>query len=200
MVPEKKAGYQIYSGAVLFASDRVVLKVIPPLPSKELLYKQIEESEGSKSQLIFYSWRRDEIVEAIQLYCSRGIPLPNIFEDDLASIQGITPFQKECFEQTSRISHGETRSYAWLAGKVNKFAATRAVGGAMKANPFPILIPCHRVVSKNGEIGGYMGSKASDSWQIALKHALLELEQIYQQPSLFPVQVFGTQHEHFGFE
>jgi O-6-methylguanine DNA methyltransferase len=65
-------------------------------------------------------------------------------------------FQKvwiECF----KVQKGETISYSELARRIGKPKAQRAVAMALKKNPFTPLIPCHRVIKSNGEIGGYSG-------------------------------------------
>ena len=52
---------------------------------------------------------------------------------------------------------GETRSYKWVAERIGKPTAVRAVGQALRKNPYPLLIPCHRVIKSDGTTGGYAG-------------------------------------------
>lgn len=66
-----------------------------------------------------------------------------------------TRFQKAVWAQMRKIPYGKTRTYADLAEALD--SAPRAVGGASAANPIPIVIPCHRVVGKNGALVGYSG-------------------------------------------
>lgn len=80
-----------------------------------------------------------------------------------------TPFQRRVWEQLLAIPYGETRSYAALAEAVGKPKAVRAVGHANGLNRIGILIPCHRVINKNGELGGYGGG-------LRRKQYLLDLE------------------------
>jgi len=68
----------------------------------------------------------------------------------------ISTFQREVFRVVSRIPLGETRSYKWVAQSLGKKEKARAVGRALANNPFPLLIPCHRVICSNGKIGGYV--------------------------------------------
>lgn len=68
-----------------------------------------------------------------------------------------------------KIPLGETLSYKELAKRIGHPRALRAVGKALKENPFPLIIPCHRVVKSSGELGGYSKGKE-------LKKKLLELE------------------------
>jgi O-6-methylguanine DNA methyltransferase len=66
-----------------------------------------------------------------------------------------TEFQKRVWSELVRIPHGKTISYDDLAHRIGKPTAHRAVAQANGANPICILIPCHRVISKNGRLGGY---------------------------------------------
>ncbi|VVB95432.1 Methylated-DNA--protein-cysteine methyltransferase [uncultured archaeon] len=85
-------------------------------------------------------------------------------EVDLSSL---SPFTRKVLNETRKIRYGATITYSDLARNIGT-AAVRAVGGALSRNPIPIIIPCHRVVAKNG-IGGYSAG-------IGIKTRLLELE------------------------
>ncbi|ADE37355.1 methylated-DNA/protein-cysteinemethyltransferase [Methanohalophilus mahii DSM 5219] len=80
----------------------------------------------------------------------------------------LTKFQREVLEATRKIPYGQTRTYGQLAEDIGKSKASRAVGRVLNKNPYPLVIPCHRVVAKNS-IGGYAGGKE-------LKKKLLEME------------------------
>lgn len=80
-----------------------------------------------------------------------------------------TPFQRRVWEQLILIPYGETRSYQELATSINHPQAVRAVGRANGLNRVAILIPCHRVVNKDGGLGGYGGG-------LRRKEYLLNLE------------------------
>lgn len=80
-----------------------------------------------------------------------------------------SPFERQVWTELLRIPYGETRSYEELACAVGRPGACRAVGHANGLNRIAIAIPCHRVVNKNGELGGYGGGL----WR---KRILLELE------------------------
>lgn len=77
-----------------------------------------------------------------------------------------SPFQKLVWEQLKKIPSGETRSYSEIAKALNKPTAYRAVARANGANQIAILIPCHRVINTNGELGGYGGGLARKKWLI----------------------------------
>ena len=88
---------------------------------------------------------------------------------DRIDLSGATTFHRAVWDATLSIPYGETRTYAWVAQQIGKPRALRAVGRALARNPFPIIVPCHRVVSSNGDLGGFSGG-------LALKKRLLELE------------------------
>ncbi len=68
-----------------------------------------------------------------------------------------TAFQVAVWQDLLRIPYGETRSYQEIAQHLGRPRAVRAVGGANGANPVPIVVPCHRVIGKNGSLTGYSG-------------------------------------------
>lgn len=84
-----------------------------------------------------------------------------------------TPFQMSVWNALLQIPYGETKSYYEIAVSINNPQAVRAVGQANKANRFPIIIPCHRVIGKNNSLTGYAGK------QTQLKEKLLSLEGVF---------------------
>lgn len=70
-------------------------------------------------------------------------------------VKKITPFQRKVFKAVLTIPLGEVRTYKWVANKIGKPKAARAVGQALNKNPYCLIIPCHRVVASGGAIGGY---------------------------------------------
>jgi AraC family transcriptional regulator of adaptative response/methylated-DNA-[protein]-cysteine methyltransferase len=93
----------------------------------------------------------------------------NLQQFSLPLIYPGSPFQVRVWDQLLRIPYGETRSYEELARRVGSASAQRAVGHANGTNRIAILIPCHRVVNKDGKLGGYGGGL----WR---KQYLLDLE------------------------
>lgn len=81
----------------------------------------------------------------------------------------MTPFAKKVYQAVLRIPLGEVRSYKWVAARSGNPRAARAVGQILKRNPYPRIIPCHRVVKADGGIGGYQRA-------LRLKERLLEQE------------------------
>lgn len=90
------------------------------------------------------------------------------------SIQTGTTFQQNVWQALTMIPFGETRSYLEIAQAVHSPKAVRAIGQANSKNPLPIIIPCHRVIGKNGKLTGYLGSSEQDG--LSIKQFLLELE------------------------
>lgn len=104
--------------------------------------------------------------------CARGAE----FALDGQLDAGGTAFQRAVWDALRAIPRGATRTYAELARALGRPGATRAVGGAAGANPLPVIVPCHRLVSADG-LGGFSGG-------VAIKRALLALE-----GHRFPVQL-----------
>ena len=71
-----------------------------------------------------------------------------------------TDFQRLAWSELLRIPYGETRSYFQQAKSINKPKAVRSIGSANSKNPIPIIIPCHRVIGKDGSLTGYLGGEA----------------------------------------
>jgi len=80
-----------------------------------------------------------------------------------------TEFEKTVWHALREIPYGETRTYKWLAEKIGKPNASRAVGQALSRNPLPIIVPCHRIIESDGSLGGYSGG-------IDIKRRLLDIE------------------------
>ncbi|QGH33841.1 methylated-DNA--[protein]-cysteine S-methyltransferase [Gracilibacillus salitolerans] len=80
-----------------------------------------------------------------------------------------TPFQKKVWQALAEVEYGKTCSYLDIAKNIDSPKAVRAVGGANNKNPISVIIPCHRVIGKNGKLVGYGGG-------LDKKEYLLELE------------------------
>src|SRR6185312_14265543 len=78
-------------------------------------------------------------------------------------------FRREVLEHLCEIAYGTTESYTTVAAASGRPAAVRAAGSACAQNPIPLVVPCHRVVSSDGTLGGYRGG-------IEAKRALLAME------------------------
>jgi len=78
-----------------------------------------------------------------------------------------TEFQQACWQALVKIPYGETRYYAEQAQLIQRPSAVRAVGAANGANPISIVVPCHRVIGKSGQLTGYAGGLERKAWLLA---------------------------------
>ncbi|SMB21030.1 Methylated-DNA-(Protein)-cysteine S-methyltransferase [Sterolibacterium denitrificans] len=99
------------------------------------------------------------------------------FEFTLPLAPAGTPFQRKVWAQISAIPCGQTRSYGDLAERIG--SAPRAVGGACGANPYPLVVPCHRVVARDGGLGGF--NRERGGLLLDIKRWLLAHEGMRQQ-------------------
>ena len=76
--------------------------------------------------------------------------LPELFD-----LRSVTEFERAVLLKALEIPRGEIRTYGWIAAEIGHPAAVRAVGSALRKNPVPVLIPCHRVVRSDGHVGEY---------------------------------------------
>jgi len=137
-----------------------VLSITLPQPSQQRARELLGNRVAPTSSRFF-----DSLVERLKDYLGGSrVDFP-----DRLDLSGATPFQRMVWEATRLIPYGETRSYAWVAGQVNKPGAARAVGQALGRNPIPIIIPCHRVIRGDGSPGGFSGG-------LKVKERLLHLE------------------------
>ncbi len=85
--------------------------------------------------------------------------------------ENLTSFQWQVLGVTATIPYGETRTYQWIAQRIGRPKAARAVGQALRINPYAPVIPCHRVIRTDGSLGGYQGKSG-----LAKKEFLLKIE------------------------
>lgn len=106
-----------------------------------------------------------DLKEQLDEYFSGG----RISFDLSYSLEG-TDFQRKVWHALLSVPYGKTASYLDIAVAMNNPKAVRAVGQANRANPLPIVIPCHRVIGKNSSLTGYAGTRTD------IKEFLLQLE------------------------
>jgi methylated-DNA-[protein]-cysteine S-methyltransferase len=90
----------------------------------------------------------DQIVAAL-----RGEP--NVLEGITLDMESVPPFHRRVYEVVRTIPSGETMSYGEVAAEAGSPGAARAVGQALRRNPFAIVVPCHRVLAAGGKTGGF---------------------------------------------
>jgi methylated-DNA-[protein]-cysteine S-methyltransferase len=84
-----------------------------------------------------------------------------------------TPFQLAAWAALRQIAYGATASYQQQATRIGKPSAVRAIGAANGKNPLPIVVPCHRVIGKDGRLVGFGGGLASKQWLLQHERAVL---------------------------
>ncbi len=143
--------------SVLLSVRNLMIQKVSLRPSNEFSYT-IEGDLGLQP----------EIHRQLLRYIEKKDPFFNL----PLSLESLSPYRQKVLHAISRIPFGHTSSYARIAAESSSPSACRAVGTACRENPYPLLIPCHRVLKKNGDIGGFSGGEA-------LKRRLLSFEGIH---------------------
>lgn len=145
-------------GALLVAIDETGLRHVDFVDGLRTLPKQDEWQRDSEALAPYLEQFRAYFAGELQRFT---LPL---------AAQG-TPFQQAVWQALCDIPYGETRSYRDIALAIGKPTAMRAVGAANGRNPLSIIVPCHRVIGRDGSLTGYAGG-------LPIKQALLKLEGI----------------------
>ncbi|MHC4993153.1 MAG: methylated-DNA--[protein]-cysteine S-methyltransferase [Planctomycetota bacterium] len=133
-------------------------------------------SGGNDHPLPAGARRDDDLLPELSARLIRYFRGENVVFDDVPTPRG-PEFFGRCWDACRSIPRGETRTYGELATLAGKDpGAARAAGQAMRRNPLPVIVPCHRVVANDGRLYGYSGSRDPDGPQLAVKRCLLELE------------------------
>lgn len=109
------------------------------------------------------------VAQAIRDYFDGRPPAPAWPHWKWLDLSGLTPLQQAALEATAGIPYGQTRTYGEVAQAAGNSKAARAAGTALAKNPYPVLIPCHRVIRSDGSCGQFGGGTH-------LKRAMLALE------------------------
>ncbi|MFC2051215.1 methylated-DNA--[protein]-cysteine S-methyltransferase [Chloroflexota bacterium] len=163
---DKKVKYVTFNtdmgwAGILASADGLLVTTLPQHSAQEA----IQLMGNSVNQAAYSPHFFDNLTERLKAYFGgHRVSFP-----DKLDLSGATPFQRKVWEMTRLIPYGETRSYFWVAEQIKRPEAVRAVGQALGRNPLPIIVPCHRVVTSNGRLGGFSGG-------VEMKHYLLHLE------------------------
>jgi methylated-DNA-[protein]-cysteine S-methyltransferase len=117
------------------------------------------------------------VVKQLQAYFRRE-PTEDIYR----LVRKGSQFQRKVWEQALKIPAGKTMSYQQMALSLGDIQQTRAVARALATNPILVLIPCHRILGKDGKLRGYAGSPSRKQW--LLQFEAREIEQL----TLFPIR------------
>ena len=142
------------------------------LAGSEAALKVVGFPSGSKARSAKPDWERND-----EPFKDAARQLEEYFDGkrhdfDLALESGANGFQADVLDALRRIPYGETRSYGEVARAIGRPKAVRAVGAANGRNPLPIVVPCHRVIGRDGDLTGFGGG-------LAAKRYLLDLERRY---------------------
>jgi O-6-methylguanine DNA methyltransferase len=113
------------------------------------------------------------LAEALGRYLTARGPLEWSGALDL---RGVSPFQREVFEAVREIPYAAVLTYGQVARRVGRPRAVRAVGNALHRNPFPLVVPCHRVLREGGALGGFACGVQAKRRLLALEAGQTELE------------------------
>ena len=155
---------QLSSGWIgLLAGDNGLRRAtLKPTP-QEVMEDLGSDVEGADHDPDYF----DDVVDRLVRYSEGDLEALNDIELDLS---GTPPFFRAAWNACRTIPPGETRSYRWLAAEAGNPQAMRAAGQAMARNKFSLIIPCHRVISSDGGLGGYGGGG------LGVKARLLQME------------------------
>ena len=107
----------------------------------------------------------EPVMAEIEAYCQGRLSTFTVPVD----LRGVTEFTGRVLRAARRIPFGNLLSYGDVASRIGSPRASRAVGGALGRNPVPIIVPCHRVIARGGQLGGFTGG-------LETKRALLQIE------------------------
>jgi methylated-DNA-[protein]-cysteine S-methyltransferase len=139
----------------------------------DIYSKNLYEMKKHLSALYPDGRESDQSFKTIKLLLNRYLKGEKVdFAVDI-DISGESQFTQNVLRELKKIPYGKVRSYLWIGKKVGHEMAARAVGQAVKRNPIPIIIPCHRVIREDGSIGGF-------SLGIEIKKRLLVLEGVFK--------------------
>ena len=150
-----------------------IARIVLPKATKQMVESELRAEtqeplqEASSSQL---RAARKQLIEYLAgTRTSFNIPL------DLS--EG-TNFQRQVWKALQSVPYGQLRSYQALATRVGGKQYARAVGNAVGANPLPIVIPCHRIVTRNSSLGGFSGGLPTKQRLLALEGTLSQLRRV----------------------
>ncbi len=163
---------------VYYASldDTPVGRLFIALSSKGIIALEYEESETAFISRLTHRVggrpvrspdRLEDVAHQVTAYLEgtrQSFDLP-------VDLAGLTPFQQRVLQAVARVPRGKVATYSEIARRIDQPKAARAVGQALRRNPIPIVIPCHRVLASDGGLGGYTGRGG-----VRTKRQLLALE------------------------
>jgi methylated-DNA-[protein]-cysteine S-methyltransferase len=160
----------------LASTDNGLLRTCLPLAEREKAKSQLLQNLPA-TQLVLRSELLRRVAYDKALFKTAQQQVIAYFEGDCINfraipvvLDGLGLFARRVLTACRDITFGQTVSYGRLAEMTSNSAAARAVGGALARNPLPLIIPCHRVICANGEIGGFSVAGGRNLKEKLLKH------------------------------
>jgi len=151
------------------ATEKGVSRIVLPKKDKKAVEQELRSSEfGVRSSEVCNASDPIILKKAVR-FLQQYFSGERVSFDVPLDLRYYTHFQQAVWNAAKAVPFGETRSYLWVAKRIRNPKAARAVGQALGANPVPIIIPCHRIISAAGTMGGFSGGTG-------MKKKLLELE------------------------
>jgi len=175
MISEKRSHlsitYSLFPTAIgwcgVLTAQRGLLRLYAGYAKRNQLVNHIHGGVGTRIQRVPAAGM---VVERITRYCSGQ----NVsFEGCEMDWSPLSPFQQKVLKAAMKIPYGSVETYGRLAQKIGCPRGARAVGNALAKNPFPLVIPCHRIIRGDGKPGGF-----SAGGGVMLKNKLLQIEQL----------------------
>ena len=151
-------------------SDKGLVSIILPQRSRATVAAGLR-GRGSKA---FEEGSSPRLKAARNQLCEYLDGTRTAFDLTLDFSQG-SIFQQQVWKQLQLVPYGRLRSYGALASRVGGRQYARAVGGAVGANPLPIVVPCHRIVAEDASIGGFSSGLPAKRKLLALEGTLSQL-------------------------
>ncbi|MFC1517307.1 methylated-DNA--[protein]-cysteine S-methyltransferase [Candidatus Margulisiibacteriota bacterium] len=149
-------------GGFLIKNNRLFALILPVI-SKKKAEQQI--TNIAKEKIIYCPKKYSKQIRCLQQYFLKGI----LRWQPKLDLSGYSDFAQKVLKLVHKIPKGKVYNYAWIAKKVNSPLAMRAVGSVLANNRIPLIIPCHRIIKKNGLIGQFSGGFGKKLKKIMLK-------------------------------
>jgi len=158
--------FSIYStdfgpGAIIY-DDRGIRRILMPEENISTIVKKIRKIYDNVEEEL--SNQVSVLKKKLEEYF-RGKKVD--FSGTRIYFNGISAFTKSVLNGLNEIPYGELKTYKWLAEKLGNSGKARAVGRALHSNPFPVILPCHRIIKSGGELGGF---SSGTKWKVRLLH------------------------------
>ena len=163
--------YSLFPTAIgwcgVLTTERGLLRLYVGYAKRNQLLHDILDGAGSSLKMVPATGM---VIDKIKRYCSGE----NVsFAGCTMDWSSLSPFRQKVLMAALKIPYGSVETYGSLARKIGCPRGSRAVGNALAKNPFPLVIPCHRIIRGDGKPGGF-----SAGGGVALKNKLLQLEQL----------------------